>query len=223
MKSATPPNGHTPEHSAPEREFTMRFTSTARGARLARRLVSHRLNDWGHPHTTPVNEALTLIAAELAANAVRHGHVPGRDFRVRLTLDEFTFRIEVTDPRTEELPPSTPPALDIASESGRGLHLVSALADDWGVSRREGSPGKTVWAELRVRHQGRPLPHRAAPASADVDLLLTTASLLRDDDGGSGSGVRVHAEQPGSPFRGGRPAVGHGLHEDGSPRPELRG
>ncbi len=39
----------------------MRFTSTPRGARLARRLVSHRLNDWGHPYTTPVNETLTLI------------------------------------------------------------------------------------------------------------------------------------------------------------------
>ncbi|EGX57894.1 hypothetical protein SZN_20552 [Streptomyces zinciresistens K42] len=37
----------------------MRFTSTPRGARLARRLVSHRLNDRGHPYTAPANEALT--------------------------------------------------------------------------------------------------------------------------------------------------------------------
>ncbi len=96
----------------------MRFTSTPRGARLARRLVSHRLNDWGHPYTTPVNETLTLITAELSANAVRHGHVPGRDFHLQLTLAEGTFRIEVTDTSAERQPPSTPPTPDSTIESG---------------------------------------------------------------------------------------------------------
>lgn len=127
----------------------MRFTSTPRGARLARRLVSHRLNDWGHPYTTPLNETLTLIAAELTSNAVRHGHVPGRDFRLRLTLTDGTFRIEVTDTRTERVPAPTHPApADARSESGRGLLLVDALADKWGVDPRPTAPGKTVWAEL---------------------------------------------------------------------------
>ncbi|MEV7438384.1 ATP-binding protein [Streptomyces griseoviridis] len=139
-----------PQHLVTEHEFAMRFTSTPRGARLARRLVSHRLNDWGYPYTTAANEALTLITAELASNAVRHGNVPGRDFHVRLTLAEVTFRIEVTDTRTERQPPTTPPFADSASESGRGLLLVSALADDWGVVPRRNAPGKTVWAELRV-------------------------------------------------------------------------
>ncbi|MFG3205814.1 ATP-binding protein [Streptomyces sp. NPDC048192] len=139
-----------PQHSAPEREFTMRFTSTPRGARLARRLVSHRLNDWGHPYTTPVNETLTLITAELSANAVRHGHVPGRDFHVQLTLVEDTFRIEVTDTRAEKQPSPTPASPDPLSESGRGLLLVAALADDWGVTPRPAAPGKTLWAQLRV-------------------------------------------------------------------------
>ncbi|MER5292365.1 ATP-binding protein [Streptomyces pharetrae] len=183
MKSATPPNGHMPQHSALEREFTMRFTSTPRGARLARRLVSHRLDDWGHPYTTPVNETLTLITAELTANAVRHGHVPGRDFHVLLTLAGGTFRIEVTDTRTEKRPPASPPAADSLSESGRGLLLVATLADDWGVSPRPAAPGKTVWAELHVRAQGHPPTHRVAPEPSEIDLLLATASLLRDDLG----------------------------------------
>lgn len=172
-----------PQHLAPEREFTMRFTSTPRGARLARRLVSHRLNDWGHPYSTPVNETLTLITAELTANAVRHGHVPGRDFHVQLTLAEDTFRIEVTDTRAEKRPPANPPETDSLSESGRGMLLVAALADDWGVSPRPAAPGKTVWAELHVRTQGHPVTHRVAPGSTDLDLLLATASLLRDDLG----------------------------------------
>jgi anti-sigma regulatory factor (Ser/Thr protein kinase) len=173
-----------PQHPAPESEFTMRFTSTPRGARLARRLVSHRLNDWGHPYATTVNETLTLITAELTANAVRHGHVPGRDFHVQLTLAEGTFRIEVTDTRAEKQPPAaSPSATDALSESGRGLLLVAALADDWGVSPRRAAPGKTVWAELHARTKGHPLTHRVAPEPTDVDLLLTTASLLRDDLG----------------------------------------
>ena len=145
----------------------MRFTSTPRGARLARRLVSHRLNDWGHPYTTPVNETLTLITAELTANAVRHGHVPGRDFHLQLTLTEGTFRIEVTDTRAEKQPPSTPPTPDSTSESGRGLLLVAALADDWGVTPRPAAPGKTVWAKLRAPTGGRPHTRRVARRPAD--------------------------------------------------------
>ncbi|MBM7438851.1 ATP-binding protein [Streptomyces sp. HB132] len=183
MKPDTPPNGHMPQRPAPDREFSMRFTSTPRGARLARRLVSHRLDDWGHPYTTPVNETLTLITAELTANAVRHGHVPGRDFHVQLTLAENTFRIEVTDTRVEKQPPASPQATDSLSESGRGLLLVAALSDGWGVSPRRAAPGKTVWAELHVRAKGHPLTHRVAPEPTDVDLLLVTASLLRDDLG----------------------------------------
>jgi anti-sigma regulatory factor (Ser/Thr protein kinase) len=170
-----------PQHPAPEHEFAMRFTSTPRGARLARRLVSHRLNDWGHPYATPVNESLTLITAELTANAVRHGHVPGRDFHVQLTLTEGVFRIEVTDTRADRRPPCTPPTPDSVSESGRGLLLVDALADDWGVTPRPAAPGKTVWAELRAPTESHPHTPRVAPAPTDVDLLLSTASLLRDD------------------------------------------
>ncbi|MEU3618418.1 ATP-binding protein [Streptomyces sp. NPDC006872] len=191
MKSATPPNGHMPQRLAPEREFAMCFTSTPRGARLARRLVSHRLNDWGHPYTTPVNETLTLITAELTANAVRHGHVQGRDFHVQLTLGDDTFRIEVTDTRAERQPPSTPPTPFSASESGRGLLLVAALADDWGVTPRLAAPGKTVWAELRVPTEVRTHPHRAAPRPADsasayghdAESFPATSSQRRDDLG----------------------------------------
>ncbi|WP_308121990.1 ATP-binding protein [Streptomyces sp. TRM70350] len=152
-----------PQRPAPEHEFTMRFTSTPRGARLARRLVSHRLNEWGHPYTTEANETLTLITAELTANAVRHGHVPGRDFHLHLTLTDNTFRIEVTDTRTERHPAPPPPSTPAPdAESGRGLLLVAALADDWGVTPRATAPGKTVWAEFAV-----PSPAPAAPRQAE--------------------------------------------------------
>ncbi|MEU1435341.1 ATP-binding protein [Streptomyces sp. NPDC005786] len=136
----------------------MQFTSTPRGARLARRFVSHRLDEWGHPYDSTANETLTLIAAELAANAIRHGHVPGRDFHVRLVqcTDETTtiLRIEVADTRTERRPSLETPAPPAAEEeAGRGLLLVSRVADRWGVAPRVGAPGKSVWAALELNSQ----------------------------------------------------------------------
>ncbi|WP_374227126.1 ATP-binding protein [Streptomyces sp. AC558_RSS880] len=173
MKSAAPPQRRTPR---PTRTFAMRFTSTPRGARLARRLVSHRLDAWGHPYASPANETLTLIAAELTANAVRHGHVPGRDFHLSLTESEDgTLRIEVSDTRAERRPVAGTPSPD--DESGRGLLLVDALADDWGVLPRPTGPGKTVWAE------SAPPPEPPAPASPPR-RTREPAFTLRPDQAG---------------------------------------
>ncbi|MFJ4863714.1 ATP-binding protein [Streptomyces sp. NPDC088748] len=134
-------------------EFLMRFTSSPRGARLARRLISHRLDSWGLPYSSPANESLTLIAAELTANAVRHGHVPGRDFHLRLTRTADTLRIEVSDTRTERVPLLTHHEPPGEAESGRGLLVVARLADRWAVSPCTNAPGKTVWTELCIsRH-----------------------------------------------------------------------
>ncbi|WP_338057944.1 ATP-binding protein [Streptomyces abyssalis] len=141
--------------------FAMRFTSTPRGARLARRLVARRLADWGHPYGSETNETMTLIAGELAANAVRHGHVPGRDFRLALTAAPDVLRIEVTDTRGELRPACRVTGPD--AESGRGLLLVSQLAERWAVTTAGPThPGKTVWAEVPTA----PAPPRARPDQA---------------------------------------------------------
>ncbi|MFD8736109.1 ATP-binding protein [Streptomyces sp. NPDC059618] len=142
-------------------EFAMAFTSTPRGARLARLFVSHCLDSWGHPYDGGVNETLALITAELCANAVRHGRVPGRDFHVRLAAgaDGGRLRLEVSDTRAERRPTVTTPTTPGAeSESGYGLLLVAALADDWGVTDRRSGPGKTVWAVLNTASSGRTAP-----------------------------------------------------------------
>src|SRR5690606_27105340 len=71
---------------APSRAFEMRFTSTPRGARLARRLSAHRLDAWGVPYGTGPHEEIVVVVGELTANAVRHGHVGGRDFHLRMEV-----------------------------------------------------------------------------------------------------------------------------------------
>lgn len=87
------------------------------------------------------------VIAELASNAALHGYVPGRDFRILLTVTGDTLRIEVADARGERLPRVLEQSE--AYESGRGLLLVEALATRWGV-RHGPFPRKTVWAEVSL-------------------------------------------------------------------------
>ncbi|WP_033240460.1 ATP-binding protein [Streptomyces albidoflavus] len=141
----------------PTHHFEMRFTSTPRGARLARRLCAERLHAWGIPYSTEAHDAVVLLVAELSANADQHGRVPGRDFHVRLTVPAQPIapvRIEVTDTRGERTPVPAPCLPGPDRTEGRGLLLVAALADRWGWGPRpDGAPGKIVWAERDRRSQ----------------------------------------------------------------------
>ncbi|GAB2330291.1 hypothetical protein STREPTOSP366_54500 [Streptomyces variabilis] len=109
------------EHTGPARHFRIRLSSTARGARLARHLAAEQLTSWGWPYDCEGNRTASLLVAELAANAVRHGQVRGRDFALRLTLyaEDATLRIEVTDARPDRSPPAPRHA-----HSGRPRHGV---------------------------------------------------------------------------------------------------
>ncbi|MFI7410547.1 ATP-binding protein [Streptomyces sp. NPDC049627] len=124
----------------PIRNFSVQLSPTPRGARLARLLATEQLRSWG----LPLDPAAHVVA-ELAANAVTHGRIPGRDFLLLLYVVGDTLRIEVTDTRADRLPHTERPTPD--AESGRGLAIVDALADRWGVTPGL-PPRKTVWAEI---------------------------------------------------------------------------
>ncbi|MFE0794392.1 ATP-binding protein [Streptomyces mutabilis] len=145
-----------PQATVTVRAFAQRFSATRRGARLARRLAAHQLDAWGVPHGTSASDAALLIVAELSANAVLHGRVPGRDFALRLvhTPAAGLLRVEVSDTHAA-LPARLLPPAD--ADGGRGLLLVEALASRWGVTERTG-PGKTVWAELDLRPEAAGQP-----------------------------------------------------------------
>ncbi|MEU7043866.1 ATP-binding protein [Streptomyces varsoviensis] len=136
--------------ASPTRRFRVQLSPTRRGARLARLLATEQLRSWGLPF-----EAGEQVVAELAANAVSHGRVPGRDFRLGMTVSASTLRIEVTDARGDRPPSATPPAAaPDDEETGRGLLLVQAYADRWGTEPGP-APCKKVWAELDL-----PAPYR---------------------------------------------------------------
>ncbi|MFK0227846.1 ATP-binding protein [Streptomyces sp. NPDC090303] len=125
--------------------FGVLLSPTPRGARLARLLAVEWFRDRELPYGVP--EAAAQVVAELAANAATHGRVGGRSFRLVLRASAEGLRIEVTDTRAESLPRLGGTAPD--EEGGRGMLLVEALADRWGV-RLGPVPQKTVWAEFDV-------------------------------------------------------------------------
>ncbi|QNP62639.1 ATP-binding protein [Streptomyces genisteinicus] len=141
--------GSTAQEAVTVRVFAHRFPATRRGAAHARRLAARRLGLWGFPPGHPDSDAVCLVVAELAANAVLHGRVPGRGAALRLAWDAGagSVRVEVSD--THPRRPAAAPEPPADAEGGRGLLLVSAVAASWGVADRAG-PGKTVWAELAV-------------------------------------------------------------------------
>ncbi|MCX5196408.1 ATP-binding protein [Streptomyces sp. NBC_00249] len=109
------------------------LSATPRAARLARLLTVEQLRSWG----LPFHDAAQVVA-ELAANAVTHGRVPGRDFHLALRVtDAGRVRVEVSDARGEALP----------GAPRYGLAIVAGLARDWGTSPGP-VPRKTVRAEL---------------------------------------------------------------------------
>src|ERR1700722_9371925 len=104
---------------------------------LARRFLCQVLpEDCGE-----VAESLALMLSELATNAVQHA---ATEFEVAVELIEGgrAIRIAVTDTAEGFPTPETAPA---DAPRGRGLQIVSSLADAWGIDLHRDPPAKTVW------------------------------------------------------------------------------
>jgi anti-sigma regulatory factor (Ser/Thr protein kinase) len=84
-----------------------------------------------------------LVLTEIITNAVRHAELtPTVDVEITLKAGHL-LRLTVAD--GSSLKP-TIGALAEDQESGRGMQLVAAVADRWGVDEHPG--GKIVWIEL---------------------------------------------------------------------------
>ncbi|MFB7088669.1 ATP-binding protein [Streptomyces sp. NPDC056296] len=118
------------------------FKATPKSIQQARDFATATLAGWGRGERI---EDVRLCVSELATNALVHGTVSDHGFLVRLDAEDDVVRLEVHDSRCER--PKTGEATD-TDLSGRGLILVDALADDWGVQDR--TPlGKIVWSSFK--------------------------------------------------------------------------
>lgn len=125
---------------APPREARIKLPVHPASSGKARRFVAGAMHSWRMADLT--GGTLELLTSELATNAVRHARSP---FTVVVRYDGDRIKVEVVDSSLAELTPRSPSDEDTG---GRGLILVQAMADAWGVTPMD--HGKRVWFELVV-------------------------------------------------------------------------
>ncbi|NEA93114.1 ATP-binding protein, partial [Actinospica acidiphila] len=137
-------------------EATLSGSPLAPGS--ARAMLRKALTEWAQSSadgadllTGRVGDDAALVASELVTNAVVHA---GTEVQLTCRLEDTgALVVEVADRHPSRAPrddAAEAPAHDIP-EYGRGLRLVAALAESWGVTYRAGS--KTVWARLPTREE----------------------------------------------------------------------
>ncbi|MFI1731805.1 ATP-binding protein [Streptomyces acidicola] len=126
-----------------ETEYRAEFALGEHSARHLRRILRLYLGGSG---LLELADAAELALTELVTNVVRH--VPGRRCGICFLLLPGAVRVEVSD-SCPRLP--VPGSGNVLSDSGRGLLLVEAVTDRWGVTPRPDGSGKIVWFECLVK------------------------------------------------------------------------
>ncbi|BCL30356.1 ATP-binding protein [Streptomyces aurantiacus] len=107
-----------------------------------RRTLRLHLELWGLHEVT---DAAQLCVSELVSNVITHVG-PGTPTTLAVSMSGTYLRIEIHDPDARALP--TLLAAGSEAEGGRGVAIVAALADRWGVQLC--SDRKVTWCELKT-------------------------------------------------------------------------
>jgi anti-sigma regulatory factor (Ser/Thr protein kinase) len=134
--------GDGPVAAQTELRVTIDLPLASHAAASARRTARDVLRAWAVPDEDCIHD-VCLIVSELVTNAVRHG---GTRVRLELALDGGQFTVAAED-GSAVVP--QPRSCTDDDETGRGLAIIEALAEAWGVDEQAG--GKRVWARLRRR------------------------------------------------------------------------
>ncbi|GHJ30254.1 ATP-binding protein [Streptomyces hygroscopicus] len=146
-------------HCMSRKAWDLPFLAEPSEVAALRRIVRTHLTLWGLPD---VIEVAQMCVTELVANVITHIG-PGTPTTLAMAMNGTYVRLEVHDPDGSALP--TLLSATTTAESGRGLALVTAMADRWGVIPTE--KGKTTWCEIATgltrndAHVDVPQVHRA--------------------------------------------------------------
>jgi anti-sigma regulatory factor (Ser/Thr protein kinase) len=160
------------------------FTAEPEEVAALRRVMRLHLGIWG---LHDVTEEAQLCVSELVANVITHvGH--GTPATLAVSMNGTRLRIEVHDPDTRALP--TLLDTDSDAETGRGMTLVDAVADRWGVQL--GPDRKTMWCELATSlttSNGHVECRRVLRAEAVLGSYAVVEESLRPGPGRPGRAV----------------------------------
>ena len=123
--------------------------------RAGRDFAIATVSRWG---AAEQGDDIAMVVSELLTNALRHalpdtGQAP-RPGSIRLALLQPGRSVicAVADPSPKTPAPQDP---GILCEGGRGLHVISALADAWGCTAPNHA-GKAVWALFSLKPRRTP-------------------------------------------------------------------
>jgi anti-sigma regulatory factor (Ser/Thr protein kinase) len=134
------------------------------------RRARHWLGDALSGQPDEPTDTAILLTSELVTNAILYAPGP---VRVVLTLEQDVIRVEVHDSSVVE-PLSK--SYDAEALTGRGLDLLGALSDSWGVDLSDS--GKAVWFQLGGQGPGNSEAH--AP---DASWVSDVQGIDGDDEG----------------------------------------
>lgn len=138
--------------SQPSRHCTVELQALPSRIGQVRRIISAQLRYW---HLDPLIDHTALGVTELLTNVHRHAQPDKRcTVDVELLLDRLTVSVSDHDPR---LPTVHDAAL--FDTGGRGLALIAAVSESWGV-RPQGESGKSIWFTLPTPPGAAALPPR---------------------------------------------------------------
>lgn len=140
-----------------------------------RRIMRLHLDLWG---LREVTDTAQLCVSELVSNVITHVG-PGTPTTLAVSMNGTRLRIEVHDPDSRALPTLLEAGVD--SEGGRGMALVDALADRWGVQLHPDR--KVTWCELATSLDS-PNGHVGGARVARAGAILSgygSARVTRDE------------------------------------------
>jgi anti-sigma regulatory factor (Ser/Thr protein kinase) len=163
------------DHCMSRKEWDLPFLAQPGEVAALRRIIRIHLTHWGLPDLV---DTAQLCLSELVSNVITHVGA-GTPTTLAVSVRDTNLRIEVRDPDARALP--TLVSASIEAEAGRGMAMVNALTDRWGVILTDS--GKATWCEIPTGLTSAN-GHAVGPRVVKAEALLTFYSA------GEGSQVR---------------------------------